>query len=208
MWKSFCSQSHSADLIMKLLMIHRFWILYWWFKSFATHKSSKITLLLWSCAIFFTKPDKSNVKPLIFVGHLCLILRATQILRIASWEIWKNPRGRVSLQNNFKIYISLGPGLHTAKKTIRADLPFDRNYRNAECSWREFANLASCSWMTNCHESILNAFGVYIYRMKEEKTIFKPLAGFLTNCQPIKLIVPDFCQIHSANKQFFEIGKI
>ena len=27
------------------------------------------------------------------------------------------------------------------------------------------------------HESILNAFDVYIYRMKEEKTIFKPLAG-------------------------------
>ena len=27
------------------------------------------------------------------------------------------------------------------------------------------------------YESILNAFGVHIYRMKEEKTIFKPLAG-------------------------------
>ena len=57
------------------------------FKSFATHKSSKITLLLWSCAISLTEPDKSNVKLLIFVGQLCLILPATQILPIAFCEI-------------------------------------------------------------------------------------------------------------------------
>ena len=31
--------------------------------------------------------------------------------------------------------------MHTAKNTIRADLPLDRSYRNAECSWWDQAHL-------------------------------------------------------------------
>ena len=66
----------------------------------------KITLLLWSCEIFFTKLDESNMKPLIFVGHLCLIPSCnTNPAHCILGNLEKNPRGRVSLHNNSKIYI-------------------------------------------------------------------------------------------------------
>ena len=62
---------------------------------------------------FFTKPDKSNVKPFIFVGQLCLILRATQTWRIRFYpgKFEKIRAGEFPSQKILKLTQSLGPGL-------------------------------------------------------------------------------------------------
>ena len=99
----------------------------------STQNVLKITLLLysWLCNVFW-KAWQRELETARFFGHLCLILLATPVRCIASWKVWKK---KCVGETPPKI------SLHAAKTPIPANLLFDRNWKIAECSWRDQAHL-------------------------------------------------------------------